>query len=415
LADATTPTPARPRRTAPDGAVLTAVLAGLVAITPLSIDILLPALPALGRAFDVDVARTQLVISVFVLGFGAAQLAYGPLSDRFGRRPVLLAGLGLYLAASLAATLAPSFAWLVGCRLAQGVGACAGPVLARAAVRDLHEGSRVARTLSFLAAGQALAPILAPVGGGLILLAADCRGLFVTLAAAGALLLAGVWALVVETNPRLDPAATRPGRLLRNYATIARHREFVGYTLTVSAGMVGLFAFLAGSPFVLIDLLGLAPHQFGFSFATVMLGQMTGALLSTRLAMSRGIQATVWLGLACYVAGGLLMAGLAWARVTHVAAVVGPMAVFMLGNGMVMPSGLAGAIGPFPQMAGAASALTGFVQMTVGAAASVAVGALHDGSPRPMATMLAASALGAALVFATLVPRPGAGPRADRP
>jgi DHA1 family bicyclomycin/chloramphenicol resistance-like MFS transporter len=350
-------------------------------------------------------------VSVFVLGFGVAQLVHGPVSDRLGRRPVLLGALGLYVAASLAALRAPSFEWLLGCRLAQGVGACAGPVLARAAVRDVHEGVQAGRVLAFVASGQSLAPIVAPLAGGLILLVADWRGLFATLAGAGAVLWAGVFWIVGETNRRRDADATRPGRLARNYAAIARHPEFGRYVLTIAAGMVGLFAFLAGSPFVLIEVLGLPPHAFGLAFATVMLGQVSGALLSSRLAVTRGIDPTVRLGLALYAAGGAAMATLAWSGVSHLAAVVGPMAVFMLGNGLAMPVSLAGAIGPFPRMAGAASALAGFVQMVVGSVASAAVGYLHDGTARPMATMVAASGLGAALLFTVTRPagRPDGG------
>ncbi|MGH7268404.1 MAG: multidrug effflux MFS transporter [Candidatus Rokuibacteriota bacterium] len=403
--DSSTSTPPPRRTPSPEGPLFTAVLAGLAAITPLSIDILLPALPALGPAFGDAAVRPQLLVSVFVLGFGVAQLVYGPVSDRLGRRPVLLGAMGLYVAASLAALLAPSFQWLLGCRLAQGVGACAGPVLARAAVRDVHEGPRAARVLAFVTSGQSLAPIVAPLAGGLILLVSDWRGLFATLAGAGAVLWAGVFWVIGETHRRRDAGATRPGWLARNYAAIARHPEFGRYVMTIAAGMVGLFAFLAGSPFVLIDVLGLAPYQFGLSFATVMLGQVSGALLSSRLAVTRGIDPTVRLGLALYATGGVAMAALAWSGVRHVAAVVGPMAVFMLGNGLAMPVCLAGAIGPFPRMAGAASALAGFVQMTVGSVASAAVGYLHDGSPRPMATMIAASGLGAAVLFAVM--RPG--------
>jgi MFS transporter, DHA1 family, multidrug resistance protein len=393
-------------RHAPDSAAVTALLAGLLAITPLSIDMPLPALPGLGRAFDADVAPAQLVVSVFLLGFAAAQLAYGPLSDRFGRRPVLLGGLGLYLGATVACVAAPSLEWLLAGRLVQGLGACAGPVLARAVVRDVHEGASGARVLSLATMGMSLAPMAAPIVGGLVLLVVDWRGIFAVLAVVGATLLGGVHRLLGETNVVRNPGAVDPGQLARNYGVLVTDRRFVGYVVTLMAGSVGLFTFISASPFVLVTVLGLPPHVFGLCFAAVNLGQLSGALLSARLTGRLGIDRMIAIVLALYVTGGLVMAGLSVAGVQHVAVVVGGMALYQLGNGMVMPNTMAGAIAPFPRMAGAASALAGFLQMLAGAAAGMAVGRLHDGTARPMALMVAGAAVAAAVGFALLRARP---------
>ena len=396
----------RSPRPASDSTAVTALLAGLLAITPLSIDMPLPALPGLGRAFAADVARAQLVVSAFLLGFAGAQLAYGPLSDRFGRRPVLLGGLGVYLAATAGCLAAPSLEWLLAGRLAQGVGACAGPVLARAVVRDVHAGARGARVLSLATMGMSLAPMAAPIVGGLVLLAVDWRGIFAVLALVGVTLLLGVLRLLGETNVARNPGAVDPGQLARNYATLATDRRFLGYVVTLMAGSVGLFAFISASPFVLVTVLGLPPHVFGLCFAAVNLGQISGALLSARLTVRLGIDRMIAIGLALYVLGGLVMAGLSLAGIQHVGVVVGGMALYQLGNGMVMPNTMAGAITPFPRMAGAASALAGFLQMLAGAAAGMVVGRLHDGTARPMALMIAGAAGAAALGFALLRPRP---------
>lgn len=398
----------RSPRHASDSAAVTALLAGLLAVTPLSIDMPLPALPGLGQVFAGEVAAAQLVVSVFLLGFAGGQLAYGPLSDRFGRRPVLLGGLGLYLAATVACAAAPSLGWLLAGRLVQGLGACAGPVLARAVVRDLHEGARGARVLSLATMGMSMAPMAAPIVGGLVLLVLDWRGIFGVLAVVGVTLLAGVHRLLGETNLARDSAAVDPGQLARTYATLATDRRFVRYVVTLMAGSVGLFAFISASPFVLVTALGLPPHVFGLCFAAVNVGQLSGALLSARLTVRLGIDRMIAIGLALYVVGGLLMAGLAVAGVRHVAVVVGGMALYQFGNGIVMPNTMVGAIAPFPRTAGAASALAGFLQMLAGATAGMAVGRLHDGTARPMALVIAGAAVTAALAFVLLRPRAGA-------
>lgn len=399
-----------PRR-ASDSAAVTALLAGLLAVTPLSIDMPLPALPGLGQAFAGDVARAQLVVSAFLLGFAGAQLAYGPLSDRFGRRPVLLGGLGLYLAATVGCAVAPSLDWLLAGRLVQGLGACAGPVLARAVVRDLHEGARGARVLSLATMGMSVAPMAAPIVGGLVLLVLDWRGIFGVLTLVGVVLFAGVHRLLGETNVVRDAGAVDPGQLARTYAALVTDRRFLGYVVTLMAGSVGLFAFISASPFVLVTVLGLPPHVFGFCFAAVNVGQISGALLSARLTVRLGIDRMIAVGLALYVLGGLVMAGLSVAGVQHVAVVVAGMALYQLGNGIVMPNTMVGAIGPFPRTAGAASALAGFLQMLAGAAAGMTVGRLHDGTARPMALVIAGAAVAAAVGFALLRPRAGSPPR----
>jgi DHA1 family bicyclomycin/chloramphenicol resistance-like MFS transporter len=395
---------ARRRRPAPESATVTALLAGLLAITPLSVDITLPALPSLTDAFATDVAHGQLVVSLFLLGFASGQLAYGPLSDRFGRRHVLLGGLGLYVMAGAACAFAPSMGWLAAGRLLQGLGACAGPVIARAVVRDVHPGVRGARVLSVIAMGMSLAPMAAPIVGGLVMLRFDWRGVFVVLVGAGVTLLVGVHALLAETNVYRGPSAAgvHPGLA---YGRLLADRAFVGYVATLACGSVGLFAFISTSPFVLMGLFGLAPYLYGLSFAAVNIGQLSGAFLSSRLTVTHGIDRTISIGLAFYLAGGLTMAVLLAAGVRHVAAVVGPMALFMLGNGMVMPNTIAGAIVPFPKSAGAASALAGFVQMVTGSLTGVALGRLYDGSARPMALAIAGSSVAAAVTFRLLVRR----------
>jgi DHA1 family bicyclomycin/chloramphenicol resistance-like MFS transporter len=378
---------------------LTALLAALLAIAPLSIDISLAALPGIAGALAGAPGRAGLVVALFLVGFALGQLGYGPASDRFGRRPVLLGALALYLGATLVCLAAPSLEVLLGARFVQGLGACGGPVIARAVVRDLYEPTAGARVLSVAATGMSLAPIVASLAGGLIVSGFGWRGVFVALGGYGVALLASAALRLPETNTQRDHAVFSAAHLLRDYVALAADRRFARYVLTLAAGSVGLFAWISGSPVVLMSVAGLPPHLFGLTFAVVNLGQLGGALLSARLAVRVGIDSTIAVGLALYVVGGVTLAALATAGAQHPLAVAAPMAVFQFGNGLVMPNTVAGAVAPFPRKAGAASALAGFVQMVAGAASGVVLGRLHDGTGRPMAMLVAASALAAALAF----------------
>jgi DHA1 family bicyclomycin/chloramphenicol resistance-like MFS transporter len=389
--------PAARRALRPDSAPVTALLAGLAAIAPLSVDMPLPALPRIAEGLGAEVAGTQLVISAFLFGFAIAQLAYGPLSDRYGRRPIVLGGLALYLAAGIACAFAPSIDWMVGGRFAQGLGACAAPVVARAVVRDLHDGARAARILSLITTGMSLAPILAPIVGAYVVIGFDWRAIFVVLAATAAALIAATGTMLAETNRGIGAAPLSLGRMLANYWRILTLHRFAVFAVPVASMSAGLLSFLSGAPFVLIQLYDVGADGFALCFAIVMAGQISGAMLSARFAARLGIERAVLLGLGISALGGLLMAGLAWAGVAGVAAFVGPMAVFMLGNGFVQPNATAGALQPFPHIAGSASALIGFIQFASGALAGVLMGHLYNDSARPVATMICLFSLAAAL------------------
>jgi DHA1 family bicyclomycin/chloramphenicol resistance-like MFS transporter len=393
----------RLRYPAPDSAVTTGLVGALLAITPLSLDIALPALPGVALAFGGDPARAHLVVATFLLGLALGQLAYGPVSDRVGRRPVLLVALALYVGAGVVCALATSLAWLVSGRLLQGLGACAGPVIARAVVRDVHEPVRGAQVLSFAAMAMSLAPIVSAITGGLLMMALPWRSVFVVLVGFGVALAVAVAVALPETNLAWRGTALSFADLAHNYALVATDRTFIGFALTLAAGSVGLFAWISGSPFVLMTWIGLPPHLYGAAFATVNLGQLGGAALSTRLAVRVGIERTIAVGLVFYVTGGIALAALLAGDVRHPAAVIVPMAAFQFGNGLVMPNTLVGAIAPFRRMAGSASALAGFVQMVAGASSGVVLGRLHDGSARPMGLLVLGAALAAVAAFRLLV------------
>lgn len=387
------------------------LLTALVAFGPLSTDLYLPSLPTLVAVFGSDPATVQLTLSVFLVGFAVSQLVYGPLSDRFGRRPVLLAGILLYLAASLACMVATSIEQLIAARFLQAVGACCGPVLGRAVVRDLYGRERAARILAYMAMAMALAPALGPVLGGYLTVGLGWRANFAVLAIFGALVLLGVWRLLAETNRQRDPEALNPRRLVANYLHLVGCRRYLGYVLCVSFAYSGIFAFISGSSFVLIGMLGLSPEHYGMAFGVAVVGYMVGSFGSGRLTLRLGIDRMIGIGTALCSLAGLAGLALALAGVVHLAAILAPMFLFLVGAAFILPNAMAGAVGPFPTMAGLASALLGFVQMGLAAVVGVLVGHLHDGTQLPMVATIAAVAVLSALSRALLI-TPGRAPEA---
>ncbi|HUM17235.1 MAG TPA: multidrug effflux MFS transporter [Candidatus Nitrosotalea sp.] len=385
------------------------LLTAVVGLGALSIDMFLPSLPAIAGAFDSRPATVQLTVTLFLMAFAASQLVYGPLSDRFGRRWVLIGGLALYSVAGLACALAPTIGILIGARVLQALGGGAGPVVARAVVRDLHERERAARVFSYMAMVQSLNPMLAPVVGGYVHESFGWRAVFYVLAAAGALFVALMAAGVRETNVRRDHTALQPGAMGRNLAVLLTDRAYLAYVLVNALMFGGQFAFISGSSFVLIGALGVSPSIFGLCFGAVALGLTTGTVLSGRFGARLGLDRTILCGTTIGAAAGLGLAALAWTGILTVAAIIAPMYVFAVGLGLTLPNGTAGAVGPFPRMAGLAAAVAGFLQMTGSALYSVAVGHFYDGTARPMTSAIALAGVSALVCFWWLRLRPSRG------
>lgn len=380
-----------------------AFLTMVVALGPISTDLYLPSLPSIALDLKSDTAGVQLTLSVFLIGFAVSQLIYGPLSDRYGRRPVLLGALIIYLAATVACGLAASIEWLIGARFVQALGACAGPVVGRAVVRDVFGRDRSARVLSYMALAMALAPAIGPIIGGYLETGFGWRANFVALGIFGIIALAGIWILLPETNSAPNMSATRPGKLLSNYLFLARDPLYMGYVFLSTFSYAGIFSFISGSAFVLINTMGLSPSNYGLCFAAVVVGYMIGTYASGRFTRYFGINRMILIGTLFKCAGGFSGVALSICSELSVAAIVLPTVVFLIGTGLTMPNAMAGAIGPFPQMAGTASAFLGFTQMTVAAAVGIAVGHNSSDGSLGMMAALALVSLAAFLSFVVLV------------
>jgi len=334
-------------------------------------------------------------------------LAYGPLSDRFGRRPVVLGGIALFVLGSIGCAGAQSIDGLIGWRIVQALGACGGPVMGRAMVRDLLPVERSARVLALVGTITALAPAVAPTLGGWLHQAFGWRSIFVALGGFGVLVaLATAW-MIPETNRRLDPSATQPVTMLRNYIALLRDRRFLSYAAVASAAYGAIFVFLSNAAFLLIDWFHVPTHWFGPLFAIIVMGFMSGSIATRYTMPVLGMNGTIRLGQAMTLAAGGTMALIAWTDPVGgwglgALSVLLPMAVVTASAGLSMPNAMAGAIGPFPHMAGTASALLGFLQMAVSAGLGAIVARLSSGDARALSLSLLVIGGGGAWLFNTL-------------
>lgn len=387
------------------------LLALLLGIQPVTTDVYLPALPALQADFGAPMAQVQLTFAALLLAFGTSQLVWGPLSDRFGRRPILLAGMGAYVLASVACVFAPSMGLLIAARIAQGAAMGAAVMGARAVVRDLYaplEGARVmSRGLSGLGA---IAICCAPLGGLLTELL-HWRAALAVLVLFGAATFVLLALRFEETLARRNPRALAPGTLWRSWLQIGRHPTFITYCLLSTASYVALFTFLASSSFVLIETLGLSRLGYGAVMAAGSLVYIAGTVGCRRLLVRWGLTRTVAVAGGVTCAAGVTMVALAligWGRPWYGAwAVVLPQWLFILAHGVHQPVGQSGAVAPFPQMAGAASALNGFVMMVAAFPMGLWLGSALDGTPRALALGFGAWCGVIALTAWILVPRHG--------
>jgi DHA1 family bicyclomycin/chloramphenicol resistance-like MFS transporter len=373
---------------------LTVLLGVLIALPALGTDLFVPALPRLADALSIDVGTAQFTLTTYFAGLGAGMLLWGPLSDRYGRKPVLLFGLATMLAASLLAAFVDSAGAVALARLAQGLAMASGAVIGRAVVRDLHAHEQAARLFARMTIVFSLVPLTAPIAGALISVRAGWRAIFWCFAFAGAALIMAVLAGLRETAPR-ERRSVHPANILQTFRSILADPRFVAPFLLVLCAHLGILAWVSSSAFVLVRGFGIEPAGYGLAFGAVMLGQICGAWASSRLVVRLGIPRLLRLGTAIMLAAGAAGAVLAWSGVAHWVAVVLPFLGFLFGSALTVPNAMAAAISPFPASAGAAVSLVGAVGFGIGALISTALAAAFDGTARPMVTLAAIGGLGA--------------------
>jgi DHA1 family bicyclomycin/chloramphenicol resistance-like MFS transporter len=380
----TTAAPAQ--RTASPGFI--ALLIAVSAVSPLGINMYLPSMPGMARALGVDFTTIQLTLSLYLGAMALGQLVIGPLSDRFGRRPVLLIGLLTFVVGSAICLLAQSIGVLIFGRIVQAIGGCAGITLSRAIVRDLYGRNQVASMIAYVTMGMAVAPMIAPTIGGLLETFFGWRASFAFLIGFGGLALLFAYWRLGETNPgRASGESAR--ELLQGYGSLFRSRQFWGYTLVTGFVSAMFFAFLAGAPYVMIELLGRSPAEYGFYFAMVPCGYMLGNFATGRLAGAMGANRMILAGTLLSLSSIAVMAALIFAGFLVPVALFGPMLFIGVANGLVLPSGIAGAVSVRPDLAGAASGLSGSFQIGFGALVAPIVGAALGSTAWPLIAIMA--------------------------
>lgn len=374
-------------------------LALLIAVTmtgTVALHVFIPALPAAAAELRASPFAAQLTITLFLCGLAVGQLVYGPVSDRRGRRPVLIASLVIYLGGALAAVPATTMEWLVGARVLQALGACGALVIGRAMVRDVSTADDAARMLALLIMCLTLTPSVAPALGGALEAAFGWRGIFVALAAVLVVLLVLVVATLPETHvPSAEAQGIRAG--LSGYRRLARSAQFRHYVIAGSCSGTSLYAFLAVAPFLYIDVLGRSPQAVGLYCVIVSVGMAAGAALVRifvgRVEIRRGAR----VGNLICLGAALSLLALHVAVPLSVVVLTAPMVVYGVGVGIAGPNIVAGALNVDPEAAGSASGLFGFAQMMCGALFTLAVGVWHDGSALPLAVVLVCASAAAAV------------------
>jgi DHA1 family bicyclomycin/chloramphenicol resistance-like MFS transporter len=378
------------------------ILGALSAFGPLAIDFYLPAFPAMALAFGTDENHVQMTLAAYFLGLSIGQLAYGPVADRFGRRIPLLTGVGLFTVASVACAYAPNLEWLIGARFVQALGGCAGMVISRAVVSDKCDAVGSAKVFSQLMLVMGLAPILAPLLGGLLVNTTGWQSIFLALTGFSALAGLAVATGLPESLPANIPRQPLSGAL-RQYGRLLADPVFLGHALTGGIAIAGMFAYIAGSPFIIIKLYGVPAEHFGWLFGTNAAGFILVAQVNARLLAKRGpaflLTRAVWV----YLLAGLTLLAVSSLHPAQLWPLLIPLFICIASLGCISPNAAACAMSGQGGRAGSASALLGCLQFSVAAGASALVGVLHDGSAVPMAMVI--SLCGILVVSAALLTR----------
>lgn len=380
------------------------ILGMLIAVGPLSIDMYLPSFSEIRHGLPQDGGSVEFTLASFFVGLMLGQLFYGPFSDRFGRKPPLTVGLLLYITASLGAASSQSLEQLVVWRFCQGLGGCAGMVIANAVIRDRTSGRDSARAFSLIVLVMGLAPILAPLAGGAILALWGWRAIFLVLASFGGICLVTLHFLLAESHETAHEPPLRLGSVLNNYRGLLANRAFLGFLLTGAFSISAMFSYIAGSPFVLMDLHDIAPGEFGWYFGFNAFGLILASQINARLlrrhAPTKILRLSLWIPL---LASLVLLVGI----LVGIARLPLFLVVFFLvvsSIGFINPNATASALATHGQQAGTAAALLGAAVYLFATISGFLVGLLHDGTERPLALIMFVCTLSAWLANRLVLP-----------
>jgi DHA1 family bicyclomycin/chloramphenicol resistance-like MFS transporter len=384
---------------------LLCLLIAMTGVSSLSLNILVPAIPGLVVKFATDPANVQLTVSLYLMGLAVAQLVFGPLSDRIGRRPAVLIGLALATATSTLAIFAGTITSLVIWRFLQSLGASTGQTIGRAIIRDLYAREQAASMIGLITSAVVLMPMMAPLVGGILDTLFGWESIFVFSAALAGLVF--VWAVLALPETR-KISGVPASRFVSDLRALAASPRFFGYALCAALGSAPFFSFLAGAPHLVVTMLQRTSAEFGLWFFLPSVGFMIGNFAVSRLTARFGIDALIWAGIALTIVGCLINAGVyaalpGW----EMATIFLPQVIVGIGNGLLLPTAVAGAVSIRPQVAGTASGATGFIQMIIGAGAAQLSGYVVAGTASAMPLLLLMLFFGvatAAAVF-TLVTR----------
>jgi DHA1 family bicyclomycin/chloramphenicol resistance-like MFS transporter len=387
--------------------IVVTTIALLLGLQPITTDLYLPTLPTLQFALGASIGAVQLTLSSVIISFGLGQLAVGPLSDRFGRRPVLLLGMTVYTVASVLGAVATSIEGLIAWRIVQGVALAAAVTCGRSIVRDLFTPQDGARAMSRALGGLGVIAMVAPILGGFLMEYFSWHAVLLATAVFGACTLGFLTLTFKETLVLRNPRATLPRQVLRNWIQVLADPTFRAWAALLCCTWGGLFCLLAGSSFVFVNMLGTTRVMYGLILATSSAAYIAGTLLCRRLLLRHGLRGTVKRGAWLSLAGGLSMAGLNLAGVQSVWSIMLPQLLFALGHGIHQPCGQAGVVGPFPDKAGTAASLSGFAMMLTAFLVGIWLGQALEHSVVPLTVGVGAFSVALALVAWTLVQRDG--------
>ena len=386
---------------------LLALLIAMTGVGSLSLNILVPAIPSMVAKFATEPANVQLTVSLYLLGLAVAQLIFGPLSDRFGRRPVVLAGLALATVASTAAIFAANIASLITARVVQSLGASTGQTIGRAIIRDLYDREQAASMIGLVTSVVVLMPMAAPLIGGILDTLFGWESIFVFTTILS--LTVFVWAVIALPETRKGSTAPgERGHFRADLAALASSPRFFGYALCAGLGSAPFFSFLGGAPHVVVSMLGRTSAEYGLWFFVPSVGFMAGNFAVSRLTARFGINALIWWGVVLTIVGCLINV-LVYVAIPgwDMATIFLPQIMIGFGNGLLLPTSVAGAVSIRPQVAGTASGMTGFIQMAIGAAAAQLGGHIvaHASNALPMMLLMLAFGVATAVAVFTLVRR----------